>query len=99
MIFLFRIIPRLVFSLAVWLSVLSIDAAENGRVFRAGAATSNITGNLGQIIVGGIVPLVSTHVHDELQARPVIWRLTLRPKSPRCCSNCPGDCRDSCEPR
>ena len=39
------------------------------RLFRAGAATSNITPPLGSDIFGGFVPFPSTHVHDELYAR------------------------------
>ena len=41
-------------------------------VFRAGAATSNITPPLGAEIVGGFVPFPSTHVHDELHARCLV---------------------------
>jgi neutral ceramidase len=37
--------------------------------FRAGAATSNITPNIGGDIVGGFNPFPSTHIHDELHAR------------------------------
>jgi neutral ceramidase len=44
-------------------------AAQPAKVFRAGAATSNITGDLGMTIVGGILPLKTTHIHDELYAR------------------------------
>jgi neutral ceramidase len=43
-----------------------------GRVFRAGAATSNITPPLGSPIVGGFLPFPSTHVHDELHARCLV---------------------------
>lgn len=41
-------------------------------VFRAGAATSNITPNLGSGIVGGFVPFPASHVHDELHARCLV---------------------------
>jgi neutral ceramidase len=41
-------------------------------VFRAGAATSNITPSLGSPIVGGFVPFPATHVHDELHARCLV---------------------------
>ncbi|MBI1831329.1 MAG: neutral/alkaline non-lysosomal ceramidase N-terminal domain-containing protein [Planctomycetes bacterium] len=41
-------------------------------VFRAGAATSNITPQLGSSIVGGFVPFPATHVHDELHARCLV---------------------------
>src|SRR5262245_12161261 len=40
--------------------------------FRAGAATSNITPELGLGIVGGFVPFPATHVHDELHARCLV---------------------------
>ncbi len=40
--------------------------------FRAGAATSNITPELGGKIVGGFAPLPATGVHDELHARCVV---------------------------
>src|SRR5262245_54031590 len=42
---------------------------ESKRVFRAGAATSNITPPLGQPILGGFVPYPSPHITDELHAR------------------------------
>ncbi|MDZ4850440.1 MAG: neutral/alkaline non-lysosomal ceramidase N-terminal domain-containing protein [Pirellulaceae bacterium] len=41
-------------------------------MFRAGAATSNITPELGIDIVGGFVPSPATHVHDELHARCLV---------------------------
>ncbi|MBI3821806.1 MAG: neutral/alkaline non-lysosomal ceramidase N-terminal domain-containing protein [Planctomycetes bacterium] len=41
-------------------------------VFRAGAATSNITPPLGSPIVGGFAPFPATHVHDELNARCLV---------------------------
>jgi len=45
---------------------------EAARVFRAGAATSNITPPLGEPIVGGWSPRPATHVHDELHARCLV---------------------------
>ncbi len=39
------------------------------RVLKAGAATSNITPPLGELIVGGWQPMPATNVHDELHAR------------------------------
>ncbi|RLS52195.1 MAG: hypothetical protein DWH91_17315 [Planctomycetota bacterium] len=41
-------------------------------VFRAGAATSNITPEIGLPIIGGFSPYPSTHVHDELHARCLV---------------------------
>jgi hypothetical protein len=40
--------------------------------FRAGAATSNITPDLGSPIVGGFLPFPATDVHDELHARCLV---------------------------
>eukprot|EP00913_Durusdinium_trenchii_P005676 g5294.t1 len=42
------------------------------KVFRAGAATSNITPPLGELIVGGWKPFPATHIHDELHARCLV---------------------------
>ena len=42
------------------------------RLFRAGAATANITPPLGQSIIGGWSPIPATHVHDELHARCLV---------------------------
>jgi hypothetical protein len=44
-------------------------ADEPARVFRAGAATSNITPPLGTLVVGGFEPFPAEHVHDELHVR------------------------------
>jgi len=45
-------------------------AAEPAQpVFRAGAATSNLTPFLGGAVIGGFVPFPATNVHDELHAR------------------------------
>jgi hypothetical protein len=38
----------------------------------AGAATSNITPELGSDIVGGFLPFPATHIHDELHARCLV---------------------------
>lgn len=53
------------------LALLPIFAsAEDKPVFKAGAATSNITPPLGMTIVGNFAPQpVSKHVHDELHVR------------------------------
>lgn len=40
--------------------------------FQAGAATSNITPEIGREIIGGFVPFPSQHVHDELHARCLV---------------------------
>lgn len=41
-------------------------------VFRAGAAASNITPPLGELLVGGWQPYPAVHVHDELHARCLV---------------------------
>ena len=41
-------------------------------MFRAGAATSNITPPLGTLRIGGFAPYPTTHVHDELHARCLV---------------------------
>ena len=46
--------------------------ARPDRVFRAGAATSNITPPLGQPLAGGWSAPPATHVHDELHARCLV---------------------------
>lgn len=47
-------------------------AEETKPVFRAGAATSNITPPLGELIVGGWQPIPATNIHDELHARCLV---------------------------
>jgi len=50
-----------------------LGAAEPAKpVFRAGAATSNITPFLGGGVIGGFVPFPTTNVHDELHARCLV---------------------------
>lgn len=56
----------------VWLGALSVQAADTQAVLRAGAATSNITPPLGELIVGGFQPFPATNVHDELHARCLV---------------------------
>lgn len=43
-----------------------------GKVFLAGAATSNITPPLGELIVGGWEPTPARQIHDELHARCLV---------------------------
>ena len=61
-------------SLLLVLCVLATGAtaAEKPRVFRAGAATSNITPKLGTSINGNMSDGKATHVHDELHARAIV---------------------------
>lgn len=47
-------------------------AQTGGRVFRAGAAATNITPPLGLPLVGGWSPVPAAYVHDELHARALV---------------------------
>jgi hypothetical protein len=49
-----------------------VPAQDAMPVFRAGAATSNITPPLGELIVGGWQPIPATNIHDELHARCLV---------------------------
>ncbi|MDQ3623597.1 MAG: hypothetical protein M3463_14080, partial [Verrucomicrobiota bacterium] len=53
-------------------TILLASAALAAEPLRAGAATSNITPELGWKIVGGFVPFPATGVHDELHARCLV---------------------------
>lgn len=48
------------------------SSPANAGVLQAGAATSNITPELGGGIVGGFLPIPSKHIHDELHARCLV---------------------------
>ena len=61
----------LILSLLCAFLVLSLHAAGNAPL-RAGAATSNITPELGGEVVGGFAPFPCTHIHDELHARCLV---------------------------
>lgn len=54
--------------LALCLAVVPATAGP----LRAGAAASNITPPLGELIVGGFKPFPATHIHDELHARCLV---------------------------
>ncbi|MCA9086616.1 MAG: hypothetical protein KDA81_21310 [Planctomycetaceae bacterium] len=61
--------------MAVWLLVsvfVATSTTAEEKVFRAGAAMSNITPPLGELIVGGWTPIPAKHVHDELYARCLV---------------------------
>lgn len=47
-------------------------AQDSKQVFLAGAATSNITPPLGEMIVGGWEPMPAQYIHDELHARCLV---------------------------
>lgn len=49
-----------------------VHAEDAEPVFRAGAATSNITPPLGELIVGGFQPFPAKNIHDELHARCLV---------------------------
>lgn len=49
-----------------------VSGQDAERLFRAGAATSNITPPLGELIVGGWKPIPATNIHDELHARCLV---------------------------
>ncbi len=53
-------------------SALNAPAADQPRVFRAGAATSNITPKLGTSINGNMSDGKATHIHDELHSRALV---------------------------
>jgi len=60
-------------ALLVWIAIVSGLAADPPKPqLRAGAATSNITPELGGEIIGGFSPYPSTHIHDELHARCLV---------------------------
>ncbi|MEN9575203.1 MAG: hypothetical protein RL514_3058 [Verrucomicrobiota bacterium] len=63
---------RLVVLCALCVSVVNLPAADKPRVFRAGAATSNITPKLGTSINGNMSDGKATHVHDELHSRAIV---------------------------
>ena len=52
--------------------LLLASAASAADPLRAGAATSNITPELGAKIVGGFLPFPATGIHDELHARCLV---------------------------
>jgi len=51
---------------------LALAARAETAPFRAGAATSNITPDLGGDIIGGFAPFPARHIHDELHARCLV---------------------------
>ena len=54
------------------LCTAALQSAAQAEPFQAGAATSNITPEIGSEIIGGFVPFPSTHVHDDLHARCLV---------------------------
>jgi len=60
------------FGCVLFLIHFAASAADSKPVFRAGAATSNITPELGTPLIGGFNPRGSTHIHDDLHARCLV---------------------------
>ncbi len=62
--------------IALFVSLLILSSvafrASAADPFQAGAATSNITPEIGREIIGGFVPYPSKHIHDELHARCLV---------------------------
>lgn len=58
--------------IAMCLAASSFAAPPKTKIFSAGAATSNITPEIGVDIVGGFVPSPSKHVRDDLHARCLV---------------------------
>lgn len=58
----------------IWLlmCLLVAGSVNAQKVLKAGAATSNITPDIGGPIVGGFSPAPSLHIHDELHARCLV---------------------------
>lgn len=56
----------------VLIGVSLLPAAAFAETLKAGAATSNITPEVGRDIIGGFVPIPSEHIHDELHARCLV---------------------------
>jgi hypothetical protein len=66
-------VKQYLLGIVVCLACPALKAADPpAPVFRAGAATSNITPPLGADIIGGFVPFPATNVHDELRARCLV---------------------------
>ncbi|HQU44849.1 MAG TPA: neutral/alkaline non-lysosomal ceramidase N-terminal domain-containing protein [Pirellulales bacterium] len=63
---------KLVAAGIAFLALSQSARADDAASFRAGAATSNITPPLGSDIVGGFLPIHSTHIHDQLHARCLV---------------------------
>lgn len=70
------LIPVLVFICSLLLPFLvsgPVNAADAPKApLLAGAATSNITPDIGGDVVGGFLPFPCTHIHDELHARCLV---------------------------
>lgn len=73
--FIFCCFPVLLFSSVVTNAQTTSQAtgSKPGKIFKAGASTSNITPPLGQGIVGNFgTPPPAMHIHDQLHARSIV---------------------------
>ncbi|HQX54134.1 MAG TPA: hypothetical protein PLR25_29745 [Planctomycetaceae bacterium] len=68
----FSVMRAFAMTVAFTVSTFGVFAHEAKPVFQAGAATSNITPPLGELIVGGWQPFPATNIHDELHARCLV---------------------------
>lgn len=59
-------------SLAILLTFSIVTLHAGDAPLRAGAATSNITPDIGGEVVGGFAPYPAEHIHDELHARCLV---------------------------
>ncbi|HOA51622.1 MAG TPA: hypothetical protein PKI05_05155, partial [Thermogutta sp.] len=66
------IIAALIPLAVVWAESASAASSEGGKVFKAGAAASNITPWLDEGIVGGWSSPPGKYIHDELYARCLV---------------------------
>lgn len=62
---------RLIFA-SLFVAVVFEADADDAKVFKAGAATSNITPFLDTNLIGGFSPRGAVHIHDELHARCLV---------------------------
>src|SRR3990167_10230311 len=67
-----RVVPLIAIAIFLTPGDRDVLAQDAKPVLRAGAATSNITPPLGELIVGGWQPLPAEHIHDELHARCLV---------------------------
>jgi neutral ceramidase len=68
----FNITLRLIFIGLLFCVSASGQPATRPKIFKAGAATSNVTPALGVGIVGNFETPLATHIHDELNARCLV---------------------------
>ena len=69
-----KFIIRFIFNVILFLTIISVPLSygTNNRVFRAGAAMTNITPHLGSEVIGEWNNPPASHVHDDLYARCLV---------------------------